>query len=69
MPAIIAAILAMSALFMTGLTTIGEAFTVLTGLATQLVNFLNPYIILIDAISGLTYVLNSIYELFTSLSS
>jgi hypothetical protein len=69
MPAIIGTILAISTLFMTGLTAIGEAFTILTGLVTQLVNFLNPYILLIDAISGLTYVLNSIYELFTSLSS
>jgi hypothetical protein len=69
MPAIIAAILAIPLFFTTGLTVIGEAFTALTALVAQLVNFLNPWFLLIDAVSGLIYTLNSIYELFTSLFS
>lgn len=51
------------------LTTIGGAFTSLTAVIAQLVNFLNPWFVLIEAISGLMYVIDSICERITSLLS
>lgn len=51
------------------LITIGGAFTSLTGVIAQLVNFLNPWFILIDAIGGLICVIDSMCELITSLLS
>jgi hypothetical protein len=69
MPAIIAAILAIPLFLTAGLTFIAEAFTALTAFVAQLVNFLNPWILLINAINGFLYMIDGIYELFTSLSS